>query len=50
MDVLPESLVGVPLASKWDVLKPYLEHFYIEQGESIKEIVETVRREYSFDA
>lgn len=41
---------SLSLEQKWDLLKPEIEELYVEQGFTLRKVVEHMKAQYNFDA
>jgi Clr5 domain len=45
-----QALVKAPFNKKWTILKPYIENLYIKSDLTVKQILETLKKQFGFDA
>ena len=48
--VLLPSLLGVPFAQKWELLKPTIERLYIHENRSLSDVIKAIKDQHGFDA
>ena len=41
---------GTPFNKKWDLLKPVIQHLYIDEGKKLAEVMKTLELRYNFIA
>ena len=47
---LRTALLGVPFERKWNLIKPTIEHLYINENLKLSNIIEIMKDQYGFDA
>lgn len=45
-----QSLLGIPFAEKWEVLKPTIQRLYVDENWKLSKVSEVLKSLYRFDA
>ena len=46
----PPSLHGIPFDKKWDLLRPDIERLYVNEGQSLSDVIRAIKDKHGFDA